>query len=72
MKTKTQTLNPHQEHCLQNAAYFTGVRVCGRTRSRETFQTIEDARKYGQGFGDRRTMVYAITADGRDAHIENA
>ena len=71
MKAKTE-LNSHQVHCLANASYFTAVRVSGRNRSREQFPTIEDARAYGRGFGDRRTMIYAVTAEGRDAHIENA
>lgn len=71
MKTSKE-LNSHQQHCLDNAAYFTAVRVSGRTRSREEFPKIEDARAYSEGFGDGRTMIYAITAQGRDAHIENA
>jgi len=43
-----------------------------RDRSRETFATLALAEAFAATFGDRRTMVYAVTAEGRSAHIKNA
>lgn len=76
-KTKTQrtetSQTPWEAYCLENAAYFTACR--GRTprqRTREEFPTLAAAQTYAATFGDGRTMIYAVTAEGRDAHILNA
>ncbi len=36
------------------------------------FATLELAEAFATTFGDRRTMIYAVTAEGRSAHIKNA
>lgn len=63
----------HQEHCFKNAVYFTAIRG-GRpqTRIRAEFKTFEEACAYGATFGDKRTMIYAVTAEERAEHIVNA
>jgi len=33
---------------------------------------MAEAVAYAKGYGDGRTMIYAVTAEGRDAHIRNA
>jgi hypothetical protein len=65
--------NPHELFCLSNAAYFTAVRGHRpATRTRIEFPTLDAAKEYGAGFGDRRTMIYAVTEQGNAAHITNA
>lgn len=68
------SLNAHQAKVLENAAYFTAVRgaVSASWRVKREFKTIDEARAFARTFGDGRTMIYAVTAEGRDAHIENA
>lgn len=71
--TKTKQPTGHEIACLANAAYFVAIR--GRRpadRIRREVPTIDDARAFAAEFADGRTMIYAVTADGRDAHIENA
>lgn len=70
MRTITQTT--YETECLKAAISFTAVRGFGRNRTREEFQTIEAARAAAAKHGDGRTMIYAITATGQSAHIENA
>ena len=63
----------HEASCLAAADHFVAVR--GRTpgdRSRETFATLAAAEAFAATFGDRRTMIYAVTVEGRSAHITNA
>jgi hypothetical protein len=63
----------HEANCLAAADHFVAVR--GRTprdRSRETFATLAQAEAFATTFGDRRTMIYAVTAEGRSVHIKNA
>jgi len=36
------------------------------------FLSMDEAVAYGEAQGDGRTMIYAVTAEGRDAHIRNA
>lgn len=70
---KPHTRTPHEQYCIDNAAYFTAVRWAARgKRERVECPTLEAARAVAAKHGDRRTMIYAVTADGRDAHIENA
>jgi hypothetical protein len=63
----------HQEHCFKNAVYFTAVRGGKpQNRIREEFKTFEEACAYGAKFRDKRTMIYAVTAEDRAEHIVNA
>lgn len=66
--------NPHEAMCLTNAKYFTAIRsgLRGAPRIRETRETLAEAREFAARYGDGRTMIYAVTADGHSAHIENA
>lgn len=65
--------NPHAEFCFKNASHFTAVRgLRPQSRTRVEFKTFEDACAYAAEIGDKRTMIYAVTTDGRDAHICNA
>jgi hypothetical protein len=62
-----------EQHCFQNAAYFTAVR--GRSpfgRIKQKFDTHQAALDFAATFGDGRTMIYAVTAAGRSGHIGNA
>ena len=66
------TLTSHEQFCLDTADYFTAIR--GRTpasRTRKEFATIDEAAEYAAGFGDGKTMIYAITETGNSAHICN-
>lgn len=65
-------MTSHETFCLENAAHFVAVRGRGAQRTREQVATLADARAYATGFGDGRTMIYAVTAAGNSAHIENA
>ena len=65
-------LDERQLHCIENAVYFTAIR--GRrpaTRVRAEFPTIIEAAEYAAQFRDKRTMIYAVTADGSSDHIIN-
>ena len=65
--------NPHEQSILDRAAYFTAVRGRQtRDRTRLVFPSMAEAVVYAEGHGDGRTMIYAVTAEGRDAHIRNA
>lgn len=58
------------KHCLDNAVLFTAIR--GRnpmTRTRIEFSSLEEAKAYACTFGDKRTMIYAVTEQGRSAPI---
>lgn len=68
-------MTPHEKHCLDNAAYFTTVRgmsPMSPAREKHRHLTLEQAKEYAQSWGDGRTMIYAVTGSGRDAHICNA
>ena len=70
---KKQTENQHEAFCLKTATHFVAVR--GRTpaqRVRYPADTLEAAKAIGAGFGDGRTMIYAVNAMGNSAHICNA
>jgi hypothetical protein len=66
---------PWEQHCLENAKYFTAVRGNKPSlRIKETFDTLDQATEYAKTKfgGDKRTMIYAVTHDGSHAHICNA
>lgn len=64
---------PAQEFCFKNAVYFTAIRgMRPQTRTRMEFKTFEEACAYGATFGDKRTMIYAVTGEDRSQHIVNA
>ena len=64
-----------EQHCLENAKYFTAVRGNKPSlRIKKTFDTLEQATEYAKANfgGDKRTMIYAVTDNGSHAHICNA
>lgn len=66
-------VTPHEEFCFNTAVYFTGIR--GRTpkhRTREEFDSFQEAIDYATTFNDKRTMIYAVNAVGNNAHICNS
>lgn len=64
-------LNAHEQKCFENATGFTAVRGIGAKRTRRDFELFADVEAYANQFGDKRTMVYAITEIGHNAHICN-
>lgn len=65
-------LDDRQLYCIENAIYFAAVR--GRrpaTRTRAEFPNIIEAAEYAAQFGDKRTMIYAVTERGDSDHIIN-
>ena len=68
----TRPLNTHEAACLANAVSFTAVRGRAVARVRHDFPCMADALAYASGFGDGKTMIYAVTDTGSSAHITNA
>ena len=67
------TLTEFDQHCLENAAYFTAIRGRDpRSRIRMRFDSLERAIEYAKMFADKNTIIYAVTAAGRSAPILNA
>lgn len=69
----TPNLTGHEAFCLANAVKFVAVR--GRTprdRTRTEHTSLDEAVAEAARYGDGRTMIYAVTAAGRSAHIRNA
>lgn len=65
-------MNEREKAHLENALYFTAIRGSNpRTRIRKEFAAYEDALAWARGYGDGRTMIYAVIATG-SAHIANA
>lgn len=66
-------MNAYEQMCFDNAAIFVAVRgIRPSTRIRQEFTSFADAQNYAATFGDKKTMIYAITAQGNNAHICNA
>jgi hypothetical protein len=69
---KNKRTDPHREYCLANAVLFTAIRGRNpRSRTRAEFSNIEDAKAYAANFGDKRTMIYAVTEKGEADHVMN-
>lgn len=69
---KNKRTDSHREHCIANAVLFTAIR--GRApsnRTRAEFSNIEDAKAYAANFGDKCTMIYAVTESGASDHVMN-
>ncbi|MBU9710114.1 hypothetical protein KSP24_24880 [Paenibacillus sp. AK121] len=63
----------HETACLAKADHFVAVRGRKPTdRVRARFDRMDQAEAFAAEFSDRRTMIYAVTAEGRAAHIKNA
>ena len=73
MPAKTHAITGHEAKCLAAAGHFIacrGSKPAARVHAR--FDRIDQAEAFAATFGDSRTMIYAITAEGRSAHIKNA
>lgn len=67
------TIEELDQHCMDNAVMFAAIR--GRSpinRVRVEFATIDEAKAYAATFSDKRTLIYAVTAQGRSAPILTA
>lgn len=62
----------HETFCLANADHFTAVRGRRPRQIKTTHASIDEARAEAARYDDGRTMIYAVTAAGHAAHIENA
>jgi len=64
----------YEAHILSRAVYFTTCLFSGRGQyNREVHKTLDEARARAAQRTDsqgRKAMIYAVTADGRDAHVE--
>jgi len=64
------TIDDLDRHCLENAVLFTAIR--GRnpsSRIRMEFDSLDPAKEYAATFSDGRTLIYAVTKQGRSAPI---
>jgi hypothetical protein len=70
MPAKTTPMTGFGASCLAAADHFIACRGSKpATRIRARF---DQAEAFAATFGDSRTMIYAVTAEGRSAHIKNA
>lgn len=66
-------MTDYEKICLEQAVSFSAVRGASPfTRVRRDFADLADAVLFAECFGDKRTMIYAITETGNNAHIMNA
>lgn len=66
-------MTAYEQMCFDAAVVFAAVRGAKpNTRIRQEFANFADAQSYAATFGDKKTMIYAITAQGNNAHICNA
>jgi hypothetical protein len=73
MPAKTNPPTGYEATCLATADHFIACRGSKPgTRIRARFDRIDEAEAFAASFGDSRTMIYAVTAEGRSGHIKNA
>lgn len=73
MPAKTRPPTGYEAACLATADHFIACRGSKpATRIRARFDRIDQAEAFAASFGDSRTMIYAVTEEGRSAHIKNA
>ena len=66
-------MSPHEAFCPDAATQLVAVRgLTPAKRAREAFASLPAAKACAATFGDGRTMIYAVTAFGKSAHITNA
>jgi hypothetical protein len=73
MPAKTHAITGPEAKCLAAAGHFIacrGSKPAARIRAR--FDRMDEAEGFAATFGASRTMIYAVTAEGRSAHIKNA
>lgn len=65
-------LNEFEQYCYDTAVMFTAVRGFGGKRTKQEFSNINEACAYADTFGDKRTMIYAVSdTNGCAAHLFN-
>jgi len=73
MPAKTHAITGHEAKYLADADHFIDCRGSKpATRIRARFDRIDQAEAFAATFGDSRTMIYAVSAEGCSAHIKNA
>jgi hypothetical protein len=73
MPAKTTPTTGYEATCLATSDHFIACRGSKpATRIRARFDRIDQAEAFAASFGDSRTMIYAVTAEGHSAHIKNA
>lgn len=73
MRAKSHPPTGYEATCLATTDHFIACRGSKpATRIRARFDLIDQAEAFAASFGDSRTMIYAVTAEGRSAHIKNA
>jgi hypothetical protein len=73
MPAKTRPPTGYEATCLAAADHFIACRGSKpATRIRARLDRIDQAEAFAASFGDSRTMIYAVTAEGRSTHIKNA
>lgn len=70
--TNKEAIAKYEQHCKDNAAYFTAIRGMSRNRIRAEFNTFDEAIAYAESYGDRRTMIYAVTCGGNSTLVKTA
>lgn len=60
---------PYEQDVIDNAVEFTAVRGVRSNREVERFATLQEAIAFAPG--DKRTMIYAVDANGLQAHVQN-
>lgn len=65
-------LTPREQEHLDNAVGYRALRkTCGTVHADQFFDTLLAAQKFAATYGDKRTMIYAVSDFG-SAHIMNA
>ena len=72
MEEAMNNLTPREQEHLDKAIAYRALRkTCGTIHADERFDTLLQAQKFASSYGDKRTMIYAISEFG-SAHIMNA
>ena len=63
---------PREEQVIAAAVAYTAVRGVLSNRVRIDCASLQEAEEAAASYGDGRTMIYAVDANGGAAHIKNA
>jgi hypothetical protein len=67
------TIEEHDKAIIDRAAYFTAIRGANpRTRVRKELPSLAEAVAWAEAHGDKRTMIYAVTKEGRSVFVRGA
>lgn len=65
------TVTDYEHYIYKNADHFTVARGRGFNRTIEKADCFTDALKIAKRYNDGKSMIYAVTSEGRSAHIAN-